>query len=110
MEREKQVQGSICGGGRAVADYVEGDDVPAVRWNCGGGDDVVAGEDRRTTQLGLSLLLAARYCVHAADTDPCGLCGGGGRVAEVAAAGCGPGAGPGGEAVRDKRRGAACWV
>ena len=92
------VQGRICGGGAAQPDDAEGDDVPADGRYCGGGDGVLAGEDWRRAQLGLSLLLAARYVVHAAGADARGIHGGGGGVAAVAAArDCGisgPGADP----------------
>ncbi len=71
---KNKYQRAVCGGGGAVADDVEGDDVQAVGWDCGGGDDFAAGEDWRDAQLGLSVLLAAGYGVYAAGADAGGLC------------------------------------
>jgi len=46
----------------------------AMTYRPSGGDDFVAGEDRRDAQLGLPVLLAARYFVYAASADAGGVC------------------------------------
>ena len=95
------VQGRVCGGGAAQPDDAEGDDVSADGRDCGGGDGGIAGEDWRGAELGLSVLLAAGYGVHAAGADARGLHGRGGGVEAVAAArDCGI-AGAGAESVWD---------
>ena len=66
--------------------------------------------DWRGAELGLSLLLAAGYGVHAAGADARGIHGGGGGVEAVAAArDCGI-AGAGAEFVWDQRREALAGV
>ncbi len=83
-------RGSVCERGVALAYDTEGSDVPTVRRRCRSGDDVASGEDRWTAQLGLSLLLAARYSIHSVGIDAGGFCRRGSGVAAAAAGyGCG---------------------
>ena len=60
--------GRMARSGGAVADHAKGSHIYADwRYHCGA-DDVSAGESRRSAQLGLSILLAARFYFHALRT------------------------------------------
>src|SRR5437588_94001 len=81
-----QVSRRLLGCGGEVVDGVEGDDVRADRRDRCGGDHFPAGRARRATQLGLSVLLAPRYGVHAAGAAARGIRRRGTGLEEVAAA------------------------
>ena len=71
----------------ALADHAEGADLCADRRHCRGAHHLAAGKARRRTELGLSLLLAARRHLHAAGADELGLYRGSRRLAQLAVAG-----------------------
>ena len=77
---------SVARRGRAFLHHLESAHVRADRRHCRGADDVAAGRDRQRAQLGLSLLLAARFHVRAVRADERRLQGGSARVARLAAA------------------------
>src|SRR5262249_17884263 len=64
-------------------------DLSTDRWHCCRPDNVPAGDTRRTSQLGLPVLLAARRHLHIARIHELGFLAGGRRLASVAATGCG---------------------
>ena len=102
--RPVRPRGRLPRGDPPVAAPAEGADVRADRRDRRRADDVAAGVDRRCSQLGLPVLLAARHDPDAARDDPGRLPGRGDGVAPVAPAG-GRGR-PGGRAdhVRARRR------
>src|SRR6185437_5058860 len=59
-----QPRGGVARVAGAFANYVEGADVQSDGRDCRGAYDIAAGGDRGRAQLGLSLLLAARFDVH----------------------------------------------
>ena len=79
-------RGAVARRGRAFLHHLESAHVRADRRHCRVADDVAAGGDRRRAQLGLSLLLAARFHVRAVRADERRLQGGSARVARLAAA------------------------
>ena len=88
----------------ALADHAQEPDLRADRRHRRGADHVAARTDRRHAQLGLSLLLGARFHVHAVCAAARGIPRGSCRVARLAAAlGRGPARGSA-NAVRRRRR------
>ncbi len=75
--------------GRALAHHAQGPDARPHRRDRGRAHDLAARADRRQSQLGLSLLLAARRHAHAVGLALGRLRGRGHRMARVAAAGRG---------------------
>src|SRR6266403_3851649 len=71
---------------RAVARHAQRPYLRAHWRNRSGGDDFVAGKNRRRAQLRLSLLLAARCDLHAFRTDACRFCRRSAFVARLALA------------------------
>ena len=99
--------GRAPGGGGTQPVDAEGSDVCANGRDRGGGDDQPARVDRGCAQLGLSLLLAAGYRVHAAGADQPGVHGRGGALARMAVARGGGLSRPGAKRVRHWGRAAA---
>ena len=87
MGRPVHPRGRLPRGDPPVAPPAEGADLRPDRRDRCGSDDVAAGVDRRCSQLGLPVLLAARHDPDASRDDPVRLQGRSHRVAPMAPAG-----------------------